>query len=183
MIHEAAQHWTDLVQDLTDLSTFRGQNTHLDNEWFTMADVISDVIEQHASQLWRKGLEVIVEEAEPDLQILSDRKRARQAFMHLMAYAIQSSEQGRIRLTYARRFGQLEVNILDVGQNVSANQLAGLEEALHQSGGARHDWDPYVGLYIYLARELVRLLGGRIDVARASERRLRFKITLPLAHS
>ena len=184
MIHEAAQGLTDLVQDLTDLSTIKSQPADLDNEWFTMADVIAEVIEQHAPQLSRKSLEVVVEKTEPALQILSDRKRLRQAFMHLLTYAIQSSEQGRIRVTYVKRFSQLEVGILDVGHHVGANQLSRLEEALQQSGGPRAgEWDPYVGLYIYLARELIRLLGGRIDVSRAPERKIELKVTLPLTHS
>ena len=171
------------MQDLTDLSTFRSQITHLDNGWFTLSDVMAEVIEYHASQLSRKGLEIVVEEEEPDLQVFSDRKRARHAFLHLLAYAMQYSEQGRIRIIYARRFDQLEVNILDIGQDIDANQLARLEEALHQNGGARREWDPSVGLYIYLAQELIRLLGGRIDVASAPKQRLQFKITLPLTHS
>ena len=121
----------------------------------------------------RHAIELAVEA--PSL-VQADRDGLEQALVHLIQNAIDASAGGTpVRVTLRRREGTAQIDIVDAGHGMDT---AFVREKL---------FAPFVsskadgfGIGALEARELVRAMGGRLDVQSRPGRGTRFTIELPL---
>ena len=169
-----------LINDILDLARIEAGKLELSPTHLNLPEflrLVTDIIRIKAQE---KGLEFVYEPA-PDLPavIRTDQKRLRQILLNLMANAVKFTDSGRVTLRIQAQRGagapeaaagddllevaRLHVAVEDTGIGMSPEQLARLFSPFQQVAAVpRHEGGAGLGLSI--TRELIRLMGGDIDV-------------------
>ncbi|MEO8805323.1 MAG: ATP-binding protein [Burkholderiaceae bacterium] len=171
IIEESGQHLLMLINDVLDLARIDEARLELhpiEVDLPTFLQVVCDMIRIKAEE---KGLGFVYEAA-PDLPatVFIDEKRLRQVLLNLLSNATKFSDAGQVRLR-ARPLQpaagsaavRLRFEVEDTGIGMNEAQLARLfqpfaqvAELQRREGGA--------GLGLTISRQLVRLMGGDIQV-------------------
>ena len=119
-------------------------------------------------------------EAAP-LSAHADREKLRQVLEQLVSNAVKYSPPGGAVTVSARRRDDLvEVAVTDEGMGIPSSERERIFSKFYKAGGAPGRG---TGLGLFIARGLVREMGGRIWVESEEGRGSRFAIELPLAES
>lgn len=113
----------------------------------------------------------------PDLAALADAEDLSSVLDHLLANAVEAAGPGgRVALRLARRGDQAVIEIEDDGPGMDAAFVG--ERLFRPLDGAKPGG---FGLGAFQVRQLVRDMGGRLEVASAPGRGTRMRVVLPLA--
>ncbi|TMH08453.1 MAG: hybrid sensor histidine kinase/response regulator, partial [Betaproteobacteria bacterium] len=133
-----------------------------------------------------KGLLFSLELA-PDLPaaVHCDEQRLRQVLLNLLDNAVKFTDRGQISLRVQAMPGRngasrLRFEVEDTGLGIAPDQLEASFEPFEQVGDARHSVGG-TGLGLAISRQLVRLMGGNIEVESEVGRGSRFGFELELA--
>jgi PAS domain S-box-containing protein len=194
-IQESGHHLLTLINDILDLSRIGASKLELlptDVHLPTFLRVVADIIRVKADE---KNL-LFTYEGGADLPgaVRVDDRRLRQVLLNLLGNAVKFTDEGRIILR-VRRIGRtpaepgsgnvrLCFEVEDTGIGMTSAQTRRLfspfeqvADADRRQGGA--------GLGLAISRQLVRLMGGDIQVQseRGRGSTFRFELELPLAQS
>jgi PAS domain S-box-containing protein len=192
IIEESGQHLLTLINDVLDLARIDAAKLELSPTEITLPAFlrgVSDIVYLKAEE---KGL---LFEYRPELGLPSivwaDERRLRQVLLNLLSNAIKFTDSGRVRLlvglTTPGRLTDdaggkttgLRFEVHDTGIGMDAAQCARLFHPFEQvAGSARRESGAGLGLAI--SRQLVRLMGGEIQVESEPGRGTVFSFSLDL---
>jgi two-component system sensor histidine kinase BaeS len=173
-----------LVADVTDLARLGTQQFRLAMADTDLASVLRDAASAHPGSAPR--VEVAVDGT---LRCHTDPDRVRQVIANLVENALRVTPAGgTVRISGRMGDGWVLIDVSDTGPGISAEHLPHVfERAYLRNVGAV---DPPVaadgrlaggsGLGLAIVRELVRALGGRVDVASEIGRGTTFRVALPV---
>ncbi len=122
---------------------------------------------------------------EGDLNGLWDSDRVRQAISNLLGNALQhSSPDSPVRLSLRGEPSDVVIEVHNSGNPIPPGELPRIFDPLIRGSSAEHptaNRPCSIGMGLYIAREVARSHGGRIDVASNKEEGTRFTIRLPRA--
>ena len=152
-----------LLNDVLDLSKAETTSVTLASEPFRPTDVATEVVAALGPVAARKGLDLTIRGGAADA-LVGDAGRLRQVLMNLVGNAIKFTERGSVTVDVAvTGAGGLRVAVGDTGAGMSEDEMRLLFQPFTQGAqGARYGG---TGLGLALSRQLVELMGGRIDVA------------------
>jgi signal transduction histidine kinase/DNA-binding response OmpR family regulator len=165
-IHESGQHLLTLINDILDLArveagkmVLHSSAVHLDTFLRALANVMRIKAEE-------KGLAFSYELA-PGLPsaVTVDETRLRQVLLNLLGNAVKFTDTGKVslRVLPAQAGARLRFEVADSGIGMSDGQLARIFQPFEQvASPQRHEGGTGLGLAI--SQQLVRLMGGNIDV-------------------
>jgi signal transduction histidine kinase len=168
-IHNSGEHLLTLIVDILDLSRIEAgkaelypSTVELRSSLYGVADIVRIKAEQ-------KGIGFDVELA-PDLPptIQADEKRLRQILINLLGNAVKFTDSGGVTLSVrhaAPRDGQevLRFEVRDTGVGIHPEQVERLFQPFEQGGDAAKRIGG-TGLGLAISRQLVRMMGGDIQV-------------------
>jgi PAS domain S-box-containing protein len=171
-IEQSGRHLLAMIDDVLDLARIEAGRLELYPELVALPQFLSlvaDVIRVRAEQ---KNL-LFVFDAAPDLPraVRADEKRLRQVLLNLLSNAVKFTDQGSVTLRVQRVRpavdpARLRFEIRDTGIGIEREQASRLFQPFEQvsdpkrrSGGT--------GLGLAISRELVRAMGGDIEVESA----------------
>jgi PAS domain S-box-containing protein len=121
--------------------------------------------------------------AEP-LAAEADRDKLRQVFSILVDNALKYSPQGgRIVVGVRRGVGTVEVRVVDEGIGIPAGEQERIFRKFYRAESTSRDGVAGTGLGLFIAKELVTAMGGRIWVESAEGEGSKFAFELPAATS
>ena len=169
-IHTAAASLLSLINDVLDVSRIEEGAVMLDIRPFSLQDMFRQIGSTLGPLADARNLTLRIE-LEPTLPpvLMGDSHRLRQVVMNLAGNAIKFTESGEVRIGVRRipRDDVLEglcIAVTDTGVGIAAEQLPHLFERFVQvdaSNTRRHGGS---GLGLYIVRELVRHMGGTVQV-------------------
>jgi PAS domain S-box-containing protein len=171
-----------LVDDLLDVSRISTGKLELRKEQVQLRAVLDRAVETSRPLIDRMGHELTVTLPNQALTIDADPTRLGQVFANLLNNAAKYSDRGgHIWLTVERQGSDVEVSVKDTGIGIAADQLPGVFNMFSQVEGALERSQGGLGIGLTLAKRLVELHGGRIEVrsggpGKGSE----FRVRLPL---
>ena len=190
-IQASGQHLLTLINDVLDLSRIEAGKLEIrpvELDLVSFLRVVGDIVRIKAEE---KGLLFTRETAGLPATIWADDRRLRQVLLNLLGNAVKFTDSGRVTLrvgtlgTHAaegQSVARLRFEVEDSGVGMTASQTERIfrpfeqvGEILRQEGGA--------GLGLAISRQLVRLMGGNIEVrSRIGEGSLFwFELDLPIA--
>lgn len=95
---------------------------------------------------------------------LADQVRLEQVFHHLLRNAVQHTTSGTILIEAEVKDQQILVSIRDTGRGIPAERVAQVFTPFHQVTDVDTRETGGLGLGLSISRELVRLMGGRLDL-------------------
>lgn len=181
-IHEAGGHLLSLINDLLDISKIEARKLELDVDEFAIEALLKEVAFLVEPLIHKNG-NVFEREFSSDLGMFcGDRRRLKQILLNLLSNAAKFSKDGVVSLTVrclTRDEAEwLTLSVRDTGVGMSPAQIRLLFQPYQQIQGTSKRYGG-TGLGLALTRELVELMGGRIEVTSQPEEGSLFVVQLP----
>jgi signal transduction histidine kinase len=186
----------DLVLNLLDLSRIEGGVFRIAHERVDVAEVVSSCVRSEARAAEKRGHELRVEPAGELPHVCADPKALRRVLSNIIENAIKyTPDGGRIRLSARAEGDEVLVGVADNGRGIPPEDMPVLFDKFHRGRPAPHseatqgattdaefleDADMSgVGLGLYLGRNVMEQMGGRITVESEVGRGSTFTLHLP----
>lgn len=187
----------DLVLNLLDLSRIEGGVLRITHDRVDVQEVISSVVKSEARSAEKRRHDLRFESNLEVPPVCGDPKELRRVLSNIVENAIKyTPDGGRIVLSALQHDGQVAISVADNGRGIPPEDMPILFNKFHRGGPARHseamrdattdaefleDADVSgVGLGLYLARNVMEQMGGRITVESEVGRGSTFKLHLPV---
>jgi signal transduction histidine kinase len=187
----------DFVLNMLDLSRIEGGVLRVTHERVEVDEVISSVVKSEARSAEKRGHDLRVEPQPEVPPVCADPKELRRVLSNVVENAIKyTPDGGHIILSAAEEESHVVINVTDNGRGIPAEDMPILFDKFHRGRPAPHsaamaegttnaefleDADVSgVGLGLYLARNVMERMGGRITVESEVGRGSTFKLHLPL---
>ncbi len=186
-IHASAHTLLQLVEDILDISKIEVGKTAIENIDFDLYGLITSITKMLAPQAQQKsiGLDTSIPSDIP-FQLHGDAHHLRQVLINLIGNAIKFTETGgiEIRLTNtgeSRDTVGIRFEIIDSGVGMSESEQQRIFESFTQADESTTRRFGGTGLGTTISKQLIELLGGRIQVQSAPGQGSRFWFTLEFA--
>jgi PAS domain S-box-containing protein len=181
VIRQSGETLLTLLNDVLDLSKIEAGRLELEAAEFDIGAVASGAHAAFAPVAAQKGVafDLKVTRAAGGVY-LGDATRVRQVLNNLISNALKFTETGQVTVTAGRRRGELTLAVVDTGIGMSEVQQAALFQQFAQADASTTRRFGGTGLGLAICRELVELMGGRIEVKSAEGEGSSFVVTLPL---
>ncbi len=177
-IYRSAQHLSDLIDDVLDLSQIEAGRMPLAKKAVDLGEVIHEAAEimRSLAEARELRLELDLPDELPVLRL--DRTRIRQVLLNLLSNAMRFTEVGWIRVHAHVEDQETVVTVEDSGPGIAADRLANAFEAFSQlEDGHAHEGS---GLGLALSKKFVDLHGGKIWIESELGRGTTVGFTLPI---
>ncbi len=189
----------DFVLNLLDLSRIEGGVLRVTHERVEVDEVISSVVKSEARAAEKRRHELRVDPQPAVPPVCADPKELRRVLSNIVENAIKyTPDGGRIILSAREEDSHVAISVTDNGRGIPAEDMPILFDKFHRGRPAPHsaamaegttnaefleDADVSgLGLGLYLARNVMERMGGRISVDSKVGRGSTFKLLLPLWH-
>lgn len=187
-IASSAEVLRALIGDVLDLSKIDARKLHLESIPFDLTATVQEVCAAMETQALSKGLELIFR-IDPSLhpEVTGDQLRVRQILFNLVGNAIKFTDRGEIRVRASLRPPEDEMprphvlmEVEDTGIGIPREKVEEIFESFWQADDSTTRRYGGTGLGTTIARDLTRLMGGRIGVESEEGKGSRFWVRLPL---
>jgi PAS domain S-box-containing protein len=169
-----------LVDDLMDLSRISRGIVAMQKQAVDLASIMTQAAEGIRHQCRTRHLEFSVSLPEQPLVIEADTLRITQVISNLLDNACKFTDHGTVSLSAERVGDEARVRVGDTGQGIAQDQLPHLFEMFTRVEGRRGD-SGGLGIGLALARSIVHLHDGRIEVCSQPGKGSEFIVLLPVA--
>ena len=177
----------DLLGDILDLSKIEAGKIELEREDFDLPRLLADLATAYRELSAARG---ITFHSEPDLpenaRFCGDALRLRQVLSNLLGNAVKFTENGRIELAALAldpRPGDsrqwVRFTVQDTGIGMNAETLAKLFQPFSQADSSTTRRYGGSGLGLMIAKRLVDLMGGTLEVQSSPGVKTEFRLELP----
>ncbi len=184
-INSAGATLLALINDILDFSKIEAGKLVLEKAPFDLETVVEGVINATSLRAAEKDLELLVD-MPPGLPtaLEGDSLRLGQILLNLVGNAVKFTEAGEVvlglRLADRRnRHVQLNFTVRDTGIGMTDDQQRHLFESFRQADSSTTRRYGGTGLGLAITRRLIKLMGGRIEVASRIGAGSTFSVTLP----
>jgi len=187
----------DLVLNLLDLSRIEGGVLRVTHERVDVQEVISSVVKSETRSAEKRRHDLRFDPNVAVAPVCADPKELRRVLSNIVENAIKyTPDGGSIVLSAIQQDGQVAINVADNGRGIPPEDMPILFDKFHRGRPAPHseamrgattdaefleDADVSgVGLGLYLARNVMEQMGGRITVESQVGQGSTFKLHLPV---
>ncbi len=187
MMERNTQSLIELINELLDASKIESGTMRLELSAVDLRALIRDVHESMGPLAHEKGI-AIEERLPDDLPPLSaDHEKLRRVIVNLLSNALKFTPKGgRVEVGAGRSSGDtpgVRVVVADTGVGIAPGDLARLFNKYGQARSRATRGETGTGLGLYIARQLVEMHGGTIDVQSEVGKGSTFSFTLPVTDS
>jgi signal transduction histidine kinase len=181
VLQRQATHLARLVDDLLDVARITSGKIELRTQSVTVQEVIEHALEGAQPLIAARRQSVMFDPPPQPLKVDADPVRLTQAIGNLLSNAAKFSPDGaRIHITAARIAGIVQMVVRDEGVGIDAQTLPHVFDLFVQGDQSLDRAQGGLGIGLTVAKRLVELHGGRIEVGSAGPGRgSAFTIVLP----
>ncbi|MPZ09350.1 MAG: transporter substrate-binding domain-containing protein [Kiloniellaceae bacterium] len=165
-IHSAGRHLLNLVNDTLDLSAVEAGHMTLNEETFTLASLLDNVMPMLEQRSKDAGVELLRVQQAGGLRIHGDERRLRQVIINLIDNAIKFTPAGgRVVVSQDSDEGaRAGVTVVDNGIGMSPAQVTSAFRAFERGTDPFVRASEGVGLGLALSSEILKAHGGEIEM-------------------
>jgi PAS domain S-box-containing protein len=176
-IQGSGRHLLGLIDDLVDLSRIEADRIELRPVDLSLARLLEEVRQEIEPIASDRGVSLEAA-ADPALRIHADPLRIRQVLINLVVNAVKySGPKGRVWVEAQGGARETMIAVYDTGPGIPEQDLARIFEPFEQIAGVASTG---AGLGLAIARRLVELHGGRLEVSSTVGLGSTFTVTLPV---
>ncbi|MFZ3155632.1 7TM diverse intracellular signaling domain-containing protein [Pseudomonas sp.] len=176
-----------VINDILDYARIESGKLSLEHIEFDLEELISDTLSLFTGQALDKRLRLYVSlENGVPRRTTGDPTRLKQVLMNLLSNALKFTAEGHVALNVCRRNDSqgkphLVFAISDSGIGISDQALTQLFESFAQGDSSTTRRYGGSGLGLAISKELVEMMGGRIEVQSTPGQGTRFAFDIPLS--
>ena len=178
-ISGSANHLLQLVSALLDYHKLESGKAERHEVSLQPAALVSECVAQMQPLAMAKQLRLATDiNVAEDMFCRSDAFRIKQIVNNLVSNAIKYTDEGEVRVGITVQNGWMTLSVSDTGCGMTPEELQSVFNAFTRLPGAQGKEG--VGLGLTITREIVTLLGGRINVASTKGKGTTFRVCLPV---
>ena len=183
-IQSSGNDLLNLINDILDLSKIEAGHVEVRPEPLALERLAGGLRQLFEPVAAEKHLEFVVEISTSCPPIIeTDRQRLEQVLKNLLSNACKFTEAGKVELAIAESVGgRIAFKVCDTGIGISAEQQSRVFDAFHQADGTISRKYGGTGLGLSISRELVRLLGGTLELQSQEGKGSTFTVTIPIVY-
>ncbi len=179
-VERSARELFELISATLDVSRLEAGRLPVESQEVVVADLFAELKRELPAGREKSGVRVSWRVA-PQLPVLrTDRTKLKVIIKNLLSNAVKFTEAGSISVKARPRKGGVEVCVTDTGIGMTPEALEIIFEPFRQLEGYLTRHYEGVGLGLYIVRQFVGLVQGRIDVTSEVGRGSTFRVWLPL---
>jgi len=163
-VEKSGQHLLSLINEILDLSKIEAGHLQLQPTTFDLHRMLNNIVETMRTRAESKGLAFEFDFFLKTAQwLITDEQRLYQVLMNLLENAIKYTESGEVIFIVEMIAGKHRFSVADTGIGIAQEHLSDIFTSFHQL----HKTQSYVegtGLGLAISEQLVRLLGGQLQV-------------------
>lgn len=166
IIHTQTIHINRLVDDILQLSRLESGNISLEKVPVNLVSLTQGVITSMKAIAQTKNISIIFEKNTEHAMIVGDMDRIEQVIRNLLKNAINATEDGEITVKVEIHPNEVILTIKDNGIGISSEELPRIWDRFYRSIRPRNNAKQQEGsgLGLVIAKQLVQLHNGKIDV-------------------
>ncbi len=189
-ITAASRHLLALINEMLDMSKIEAGTMSLNEEEFNLSSLMDNLLNmaQPMVEEKRHELEVQIHDVQHE-NVIGDSMRIQQAFMNIVTNSVKyTPEGGRIHIELSEKpSGQVKTGCYefvfeDNGIGMSQEFLTHLFEPFERAEDVRTSKIQGTGLGMPIARNIIRMMGGDIQVESQPDRGSRFTVRILLKY-
>ena len=180
-IQSSGNDLLNLINDILDLSKIEAGHVDIRPEPLSVERLVDGIRRLFDPVAKNRGLDFDIEiTPEAPAVIETDPQRLEQVLKNLLSNAFKFTEKGKVTLTIrSAGDGNIAMAVSDTGIGIAEDQQRSIFEAFHQADGTISRKFGGTGLGLSISRELIRLLGGSIQLASRAGSGSTFTVTVP----
>lgn len=173
-------HLQQLLDDLLSASRLDRRMT-IELSYVDVGVLLGSILQDLGDLAARKHHAVqLVNDAGGSIQVLADETHLRRALLAIVTNALNyTPDGGTITVRITPLPGQVAITVTDTGIGISRDDQAHIFERFYRADHARNTERGGLGLGLAIAREVVEVHGGRIEVESEPGRGSTFTVRLP----
>ena len=170
-----------LTRDLQELSKAEAGYLSIKLKAVALRPLLQSLVERFTDQLLAEGPLLQLNCPLNLPQILADPDRTEQILVNLIGNAVRYTETGTITVKAWKDDGRVWVEVQDTGPGIAPEDLPHVFERFWRADRSRSRHSGGTGIGLAIARRLVELQGGQIEVDSELGQGSRFRFFLPVA--
>jgi PAS domain S-box-containing protein len=185
-VYRSGESLLEIINDILDFSKIEAGKLELESVDFNLRTLVEDVFELLAPRAHKKRIELAARlGAEVPTVVRGDPTRLRQVLTNLVGNAIKFTEAGEVVVSVTAvpdgAGHRTTFEVRDTGIGMKADALAKLFTVFMQADQSMSRRYGGTGLGLAISKQLVELMGGRIDVESQFGEGSVFRFVVPLA--
>jgi PAS domain S-box-containing protein len=182
----SAESLLKVINDILDFSRISAGKLIIDEKDFDLCETVTEVAQLLASEATDRGILIdVAYEADIPRWVHGDPGRIRQVLVNLVGNAVKFTHQGSVTIgvdiePVNSREGIVTIAVRDTGIGINAKQIEAIFEKFSQIEESLTRQYSGTGLGLSITRQLVELMGGKIDVESEVGKGSIFRFILPL---
>ncbi len=180
-LRQSARSLLGLLNDILDTAKLERGALELELQAFSLRNLCQQILAEFQLQADKKGLALHLDYPTQvrDL-VLGDELRLRQILVNLLGNALKFTAQGEVRLGLSESDKLLRIQISDTGIGIAADRIEQIFTPFTQADASMARRFGGTGLGTTIARQLVELMGGSINLTSRLGEGSCFEVLLPL---
>ncbi len=164
VIRRSAQHLSDLVDGLLDISRIESGTLVLDRDRVNLHELLDQMAGMFALQARDKGIAFRYSRGDSvPAHVHADEKRLRQILINLLSNAVKFTAEGEVALTVRWRNSMCSFEISDTGMGVAPADHARIFQPFERGSDPPARAIPGTGLGLTITKLLVEIMGGTLE--------------------
>jgi PAS domain S-box-containing protein len=182
VVAQESERLTRIVGDILLANQIDAGRLRLKDLEFDVAELVRAVVEEMEAVLsGKEGIELVLEAPESLPRVFGDEDKLRQVLLNLVDNAIKySPDGGRVGIRVEQRDSGLRIAVSDEGLGIPHADLQRIFGKFYRVDPQQTRGVGGTGLGLYICRELVRHMDGRVSVTSREGHGSTFVVDLPL---
>lgn len=164
VIKESNKRLLALVQDLLEVARIEGNTIHLDLSDVSVLSAYEGALRELEGLKKERGVEVVGDIPDNTPLVRADEMRLKEVFVNFLSNAIKYSdkERGRVWVKTALTSSEVVISVSNNGPRISKEDEKHVFQKFWRSTSAQASKQEGTGLGLFIVRQLVELMGGRV---------------------
>lgn len=187
-IKSSADSLVSLINSIFDISIIESGNLQLNEEDFSIDDLVDNCIDYISLEAERKGIRLEVEIADSVPQFaIGDESRLKQSIVNLLHNAVKFTHYGKVSISiYTKSAGaneSLAFQISDTGIGISDTDIKTIFKSYEATHSISYEREGGTGLGLAISKGIAEIMGGSLTANSILDSGSVFIFQLPLARS
>ena len=179
MVHRNELRLLKLVNSLLDFSRVEAGRLEASFQATDLARLTSDLASQFRAVMDKAGMDLIVDTPPLSVPAFVDRGMWEKIVLNLLSNAFKHTFAGTVTIRLSTVHESIQLSVRDTGIGITAEELPRIFDRFHRVREAHARSHEGTGIGLALARDLVKLHGGKIEVESETGVGTCFTVTLP----
>jgi signal transduction histidine kinase len=180
-VYVSNERQLETVESLLNLSRLERGTIPIHPQAFSMEELVGQVVGEVEPQARDKGLEFKFDYPRFALaKVWADPARTREVIMNLCTNAIKYTDKGWVHVSLEQTQTDIRVTVSDNGPGIPPEVQAKLFAKFQRGEAALTESKQGMGLGLYITKQFVELMGGKIWLESEMGKGSAFSFTLPL---